>query len=168
MSAENLPTRRVFIPSDLLTDPDSNRYILPTANGQGAVKIDLFPCYPVPQPLAMKLDGFQSVSHSFYNNARQLVFGHRGMGMTFKNLFYTGQRHLPMENTIDSFNAVAANGGDGIEFDVVITRDLVPLVYHDFHVALRVEVCLYFMIFFLFWIIFGNNLRNRLLTELIL
>ena len=38
------------------------------------------------------------------------------------------------ENTIGSFNLAAAHGANLVEFDVLLSRDLVPIVYHDFEV----------------------------------
>lgn len=47
------------------------------------------------------------------------VIGHRGL-----------RRHAP-ENTIAAFEAAAELGVDGVEFDVQLTRDGVPVVLHD-------------------------------------
>ncbi|KAI1270196.1 Glycerophosphoryl diester phosphodiesterase family-domain-containing protein [Xylariaceae sp. FL1019] len=56
------------------------------------------------------------------------VAGHRGIGQNSpdKNRLQLG------ENTIDSFNAALRQGADILEVDVQVTRDLVPVIYHDF------------------------------------
>src|SRR5688500_1502405 len=50
---------------------------------------------------------------------RRLVYAHRG-GMA-----------LSPENTIAAFDRGMAEGADGLEFDVRLSRDGVPVVHHD-------------------------------------
>lgn len=50
---------------------------------------------------------------------RPLVLGHRGA------------RHAAPENTFRAFELALAEGADGIELDVRLTRDAVPVVIHD-------------------------------------
>ena len=40
-----------------------------------------------------------------------------------------------VENTIGSLKEAGEHGADYVEFDVQLTKDLVPVVYHDFHVC---------------------------------
>ncbi|KAL6451682.1 GDE1 Glycerophosphocholine phosphodiesterase GDE1 [Candida maltosa Xu316] len=59
------------------------------------------------------------------------VIGHRGLG---KN--ESGKKSLQLgENTVESFVAAASLGASYVEFDVQLTKDYVPVVYHDFTVA---------------------------------
>ncbi|RCK64879.1 Glycerophosphodiester phosphodiesterase GDE1 [Candida viswanathii] len=59
------------------------------------------------------------------------VIGHRGLGQN-KN----DKRSLQLgENTVESFIAAASLGASYVEFDVQLTKDYVPVVYHDFTVA---------------------------------
>ncbi|KAK6461591.1 Glycerophosphoryl diester phosphodiesterase family-domain-containing protein [Scheffersomyces coipomensis] len=59
------------------------------------------------------------------------VIGHRGLG---KN--ENGKKSLQLgENTVESFIAAASLGASYVEFDVQLTKDSVPVVYHDFLVA---------------------------------
>jgi glycerophosphoryl diester phosphodiesterase len=51
--------------------------------------------------------------------SRPLIIGHRGASA------------VAPENTIAAFKAAIATGADGIEFDVRLTRDGVPVVIHD-------------------------------------
>ncbi len=53
------------------------------------------------------------------DNDRTLILAHRGL--TF--------RHL--ENTLEAFMAAFLVGADGVESDVQMTRDMVPVVFHD-------------------------------------
>jgi glycerophosphoryl diester phosphodiesterase len=48
-----------------------------------------------------------------------LIIGHRGAA------------HLAPENTLVSFERALRDGADGVEFDVRLARDLVPVVIHD-------------------------------------
>ncbi|KAK6195505.1 hypothetical protein SNE40_000920 [Patella caerulea] len=59
-----------------------------------------------------------------------LDVGHRGMGSSYKKLA------LVRENTVASLSAAAQNGADLVEFDVMLTKDLHTVVYHDFEVCL--------------------------------
>jgi glycerophosphodiester phosphodiesterase len=59
------------------------------------------------------------------------VIGHRGLG---KNS--TSKKSLQLgENTLESFIQAANLGASYVEFDVQLTRDLVPVIYHDFLVS---------------------------------
>ncbi|KAM3066135.1 Glycerophosphocholine phosphodiesterase, variant 2 [Clarireedia jacksonii] len=60
-----------------------------------------------------------------------MVIGHRGLG---KN--NTSNRSLQLgENTLQSFIAAANLGANYVEFDVQLTKDHVPVIYHDFLVS---------------------------------
>lgn len=74
--------------------------------------------------------------------AQLLRIGHRGCGA---NKDYTElSAHLPepfktdkcsiAENTITAFNQARDHGMDGSEFDIVLTRDGVPVINHNFEV----------------------------------
>ncbi|RMZ76929.1 hypothetical protein DV737_g4606, partial [Chaetothyriales sp. CBS 132003] len=61
-----------------------------------------------------------------------MLIGHRGMGKNFA----AGRRSLQLgENTIQSFIAAANLGAQYVEFDVQLTKDHVPVIYHDFLVS---------------------------------
>ena len=64
--------------------------------------------------------------------ASTMVIGHRGLGKNFG----AGRRSLQLgENTIQSFIAAANLGASYVEFDVQLTKDHVPVIYHDFLVS---------------------------------
>ena len=63
--------------------------------------------------------------------ASTMVIGHRGLG---KNVASRGSLQLG-ENTIQSFIAAANLGASYVEFDVQLTKDHVPVIYHDFLVS---------------------------------
>lgn len=59
------------------------------------------------------------------------VIGHRGLGKNMNN-----RKSLQLgENTVESFIAAASLGASYVEFDVQLTKDHVPVIYHDFLVA---------------------------------
>lgn len=64
-----------------------------------------------------------------------VVVGHRGCGKN-KTLSLGGVSELAAmssirENTITSFNLAARNGAQFVEFDVQVTKDGVPIIFHD-------------------------------------
>lgn len=67
--------------------------------------------------------------HFTFESQCQIKGAHRGSGSSFKAVL--AKRSKYRENTIESFNQAAANGLDMIEFDVQLTKDNVPVVYHD-------------------------------------
>ncbi|KAL2160391.1 hypothetical protein VTH06DRAFT_1564 [Thermothelomyces fergusii] len=60
-----------------------------------------------------------------------MVIGHRGLG---KNILSSRSLQLG-ENTVPSFIAAANLGAQYVEFDVQLTKDHVPVIYHDFLVS---------------------------------
>ncbi|KAK2792751.1 Glycerophosphocholine phosphodiesterase [Onygenales sp. PD_12] len=63
--------------------------------------------------------------------ASTMVIGHRGLG---KNI--AGRKSLQLgENTIQSFIAAANLGASYVEVNVQLTKDHVPVIYHDFLVS---------------------------------
>lgn len=74
-----------------------------------------------------------SQDHTYWKKVAQtMVIGHRGLGKNFAS----GRRSLQLgENTIQSFIAAANLGASYVEFDVQLTKDHVPVIYHDFLVS---------------------------------
>lgn len=59
------------------------------------------------------------------------LIGHRGNGMNSRN-----KKSLQLgENTVESFIAAASLGAQYVEFDVQLTKDDIPVIYHDFIIA---------------------------------
>jgi len=69
------------------------------------------------------------VPRHWRQDGTSLTIGHRGMGSTFINGVKSAR--FP-ENTIQSFTEASKNGADMIEFDVLLTRDEIPVIFHDF------------------------------------
>ena len=73
-----------------------------------------------------------SEQHTYWKAATSTrIIGHRGLG---KNVRSRTSLQLG-ENTIQSFTAAAKLGASHVEFDVQLTKDHVPVIYHDFFVS---------------------------------
>ncbi|KAF2813444.1 GDPD-domain-containing protein [Mytilinidion resinicola] len=70
--------------------------------------------------------------HTYWKSMTStMVIGHRGLG---KNM--ASRKSLQLgENTLQSFIAAANLGASYVEFDVQLTKDHVPVIYHDFLVS---------------------------------
>ncbi|XP_026476744.1 glycerophosphocholine phosphodiesterase GPCPD1-like isoform X1 [Ctenocephalides felis] len=64
-----------------------------------------------------------------------LDVGHRGLGTSFRDKNGGSVR----ENTIASMKSAAAHGADMVEFDVQLSKDYVPIIYHDFQVCVSMR-----------------------------
>ncbi|KAG9245096.1 Glycerophosphoryl diester phosphodiesterase family-domain-containing protein [Calycina marina] len=73
-----------------------------------------------------------TTKHTYWKEVSStMVIGHRGLG---KNS--SSKKSLQLgENTLQSFIAAANLGANYVEFDVQLTKDLVPVIYHDFLVS---------------------------------
>jgi glycerophosphodiester phosphodiesterase len=68
--------------------------------------------------------------YTYYKAVDTQVIGHRGSGMNRK-----GSKLQVGENTVLSFVTAASLGAEYVEFDVQLTKDLVPVIYHDWTVT---------------------------------
>ncbi|KAL2750907.1 glycerophosphocholine phosphodiesterase GPCPD1 isoform X4 [Vespula maculifrons] len=66
-----------------------------------------------------------------------LDVGHRGLGTSFK--FETKNCANVRENTIASLKTASYHGADMVEFDVQLSKDYVPVIYHDFYVSISIK-----------------------------
>lgn len=63
--------------------------------------------------------------------------GHRGSGTSFKQAVVSDT--TIRENTIASLKRAAEHGADMVEFDVQLSKDLIPVIYHDFLVYVSLK-----------------------------
>lgn len=79
----------------------------------------------------------QSMQTNWKDSWTGLDVGHRGVGSSFEL-----EQHKcadVRENTIASLKSAASHGADFVEFDVQLSRDLVPVIYHDFYVSISMK-----------------------------
>ncbi|CAG5135872.1 unnamed protein product, partial [Candidula unifasciata] len=62
---------------------------------------------------------------------KSLDIGHRGMGASYS------QVNALKENTVASFLAAGKHGADLVEFDVLLSKEKQPVIYHDFSVKVK-------------------------------
>lgn len=66
-----------------------------------------------------------------------LDVGHRGAGTSFKHEMKNCAN--VRENTIASLKTASQHGADMVEFDVQLSKDMVPVIYHDFYVSISLK-----------------------------
>nr|XP_014102212.1 glycerophosphocholine phosphodiesterase GPCPD1-like [Bactrocera oleae] len=88
--------------------------------------------YLVIKPLPNStIDFHTSFVEYWRSNWTALDAGHRGLG---KSLKQATNAPAIIENTVASMKASAELGADLVEFDVMLTSDLVPVIYHDYYI----------------------------------
>jgi len=94
--------------------------------------------YLVVRPMAeVKCPMDSSFSRYWRATWRGLDIGHRGAGNSFshKSELCANVR----ENTIASLKQATEHGADFVEFDIQLSKDLTPIIYHDFHLAIALR-----------------------------
>ncbi|XP_035683911.1 glycerophosphocholine phosphodiesterase GPCPD1-like [Branchiostoma floridae] len=71
----------------------------------------------------------------YWKKRKTLDVGHRGMGNSYTAASVAHIR----ENTIASFLSAANHGAAFVEFDVQLTKDKVPIVYHDYKTCISTK-----------------------------
>lgn len=75
-------------------------------------------------------EGVEIERNASFKGGNFMVIGHRGNGMNRLHLEDPRMKKMK-ENSILSFNAAAAFNVDYIEFDVQVTKDDYPIIFHD-------------------------------------
>ncbi|CAG9771741.1 unnamed protein product [Ceutorhynchus assimilis] len=100
----------------------------------GELKVDYLIIGSMPQ---YKCNMSISYSRHWKKTRSGLDVGHRGSGSSFKNKIQNCAE--VRENTIASLKNAIDHGADFVEFDVQLSKDLVPIIYHDFHVCISMK-----------------------------
>lgn len=74
----------------------------------------------------------QTLQFYWKSTRKPVDVGHRGLGSSYK----CKRLAVLTENTIRSFQTAASHGADFVEFDVHLTKDEIPIIYHDFKVLI--------------------------------
>ncbi|KAG3032642.1 hypothetical protein JG687_00000521 [Phytophthora cactorum] len=94
--------------------------------------------YLVLTPFVHPKNSIANVWRSYWRERPPLTIGHRGMGRSYYQV--DGHRlALTRENTLASLILAGRSGADFVEFDVQLTKDRVPVIYHDFCVNVGLE-----------------------------
>ncbi|XP_075211409.1 glycerophosphocholine phosphodiesterase GPCPD1-like isoform X2 [Lycorma delicatula] len=94
--------------------------------------------YLVVKPISdYNLSMQSSMQTNWKETWRGLDVGHRGVGSSFAK--EQNKCADVRENTIASLKSAASCGADFVEFDVQLSRDLVPVLYHDFYVCISMK-----------------------------
>ncbi|KAM9778437.1 glycerophosphocholine phosphodiesterase GPCPD1 isoform X2 [Syngnathus typhle] len=88
----------------------------------GKVRVD----YLVIRPISGLQCDMRATFTKYWKKGKPLKVGHRGAGS-----MHAAKHHRVRENTIASFRSAANHGAAYVEFDVHLSKDTVPIVYHD-------------------------------------
>ncbi|KAM7200705.1 Glycerophosphoryl diester phosphodiesterase family domain containing protein [Naviculisporaceae sp. PSN 640] len=106
-----------------------------TMSKVGAITFTFLIIKPFPHPQHNSFSSSLSLRRESASSPPVLI-GHRGLGMNFPPAYQSSNRQLQIgENTVCSFLTAAKLGASFVEFDVQITRDLQPVIYHDFSLS---------------------------------
>jgi len=99
----------------------------------GKLTVDYLMIYPTPQ---LEMDFSLSYRNYWADAWKGLDVGHRGLGNS-----YTKGHHCSSikENTIASMRDAIQHGADMVEFDVQVSKDLVPIVFHEFNLCVQTK-----------------------------
>uniref|UniRef100_A0AAV1VD75 Glycerophosphodiester phosphodiesterase n=1 Tax=Peronospora matthiolae TaxID=2874970 RepID=A0AAV1VD75_9STRA len=126
-----------LLPSQIKKQEDSDLTV-PIFSTNMDVIGQLTLAYLVLTPFAHPKNNIANVWRSYWRERPPLTIGHRGMGRSHYQV--DGYRlALTRENTLASFILAGRSGADFVEFDVQLTKDKVPVIYHDFMVNVGLE-----------------------------
>ena len=91
----------------------------------GTLQVDAVAVYPIKD----MPENLNFSPHCWDKPLRSLNIGHRGLGKSYNKGIPCSRVR---ENTVLSFSEAAKSGADMVEFDVMLTSDNVPVVFHDF------------------------------------
>ncbi|XP_064650028.1 glycerophosphocholine phosphodiesterase GPCPD1-like isoform X2 [Lineus longissimus] len=97
----------------------------------GQIAVD----YLIIKPLKKSACDMKVSYANHWKQRRPLDVGHRGMG----NSYSAKKLAVVRENTIASLSTAGTHGADYVEFDVQLSKDLFPIIYHDFSVVLTLR-----------------------------
>lgn len=70
-------------------------------------------------------------TRTYWKSTEYVYMGHRGMGANHAKS-KSGKKTAINENTILAFVTAATKGTHYVEFDVQLTKDGIPVIYHNF------------------------------------
>jgi len=96
--------------------------------------------YLVIRPLQTKVLDMSKSRHYHWQTGDTKEVGHRGMGASYKHTVDNSKpdEHV-RENSIRSLVTAGRCGADFVECDVQLTKDRIPILYHDFNVKVNLR-----------------------------
>ena len=70
------------------------------------------------------------------SNRETLDIGHRGLGRSYARV---AEQAEIRENTLLSFSEAGKQGAEYVELDIMLTKDRIPVVFHDFDIGVKGE-----------------------------
>lgn len=99
---------------------------------------ELFGAFLVVTPFSHPENNLSEVWRTYWITRPSLDVGHRGVGRSFKSA--PGfRKSVIRENTTLSFITAGRYSADFVEFDVQLSKDRVPVIYHDFELLVGVN-----------------------------
>ncbi|KAJ2661394.1 Glycerophosphocholine phosphodiesterase [Coemansia sp. RSA 1199] len=89
---------------------------------------------PASRPVSPSLADDDDTVIPWHQPGQTVIYGHRGSGMNCPHSERPGRLQLG-ENTVLSMQQSIRDGVTAVEFDVQLTRDMAPIIYHDWLVA---------------------------------
>lgn len=139
-SLENSPPNHIgfsYILPSMMSSSEGQVIIPITSRSHrpiGQLQFDYLVVHPIS---GYECDMSVSYSRIWKKTWQGLDVGHRGLGTSFK--LEVAECADIRENTIASLKNAASAGADLVEFDVQLSKDLVPVLYHDFHVCIAMK-----------------------------
>ncbi|OQR92116.1 glycerophosphodiesterase [Achlya hypogyna] len=90
------------------------------------------------RPFAHESNTLAEAFRTQWLHGQALDMGHRGLGRSYYQALGYRTSHI-RENTLSSFVVAGLHGADWIEFDVQLSKDRVPVIYHDFFFKAALE-----------------------------
>ena len=120
------------------------RVVLPVfkTNGiSGTICGSITMTYVIAKPFQHLSNTLENVYRTYWSKSRRstLDVGHRGLGKSQHKSKPEYRLSAIKENSLMSFIVAGKLGADFIEFDVLLTKDNIPVVFHDFELSVSME-----------------------------
>eukprot|EP00743_Colponemidia_sp_Colp-15_P006958 GILK01007509.1.p1 GENE.GILK01007509.1~~GILK01007509.1.p1 ORF type:complete len:805 (+),score=137.89 GILK01007509.1:154-2568(+) len=129
-SAKILATAYI-LPSQFIASRST--IITPLVSTNGELVGELTLTYLVVRPFKHPRNDLSVVYRQYWDEKNGVPVGHRGSGRSFKQAAGFRKAGIP-ENTLLSFITAGNSGAEYVEFDVQLTADRIPFIFHDFFV----------------------------------
>jgi glycerophosphodiester phosphodiesterase len=127
-----------LLPSQFQNHHSEGDVTVPIVSNGGFVSGQLTFTYLLIKPFIHGGNTLKNDWRKYWRSRTPLNIGHRGMGRSFYQVD-PFRRAFVRENTLASFVLAGRVGADFVEFDVQLTKDKIPVLYHDFFLKVGLE-----------------------------